>query len=252
MKLIELVGLRKQFGQLVAVDNLSLSIDEGEIRGLIGPNGSGKTTVFNLISGFIKPTSGKIIYKGRDITGRAPHSVTRIGIARTFQLTTLLKELTVLQNVVMACHLHTNMGLFQQFFRTSSTRKKEKALEEKARGLLETMGIADVKDKIAGELPHGYQRSLGIAIALATQPRLLLLDEPVSGMNPVEKEEMMNRIRRLRDKEITIMLVEHDMKAVMGTCEKIGVMNFGKKIAEGTPLEIRQNRDVVEAYLGKG
>lgn len=252
MNLIELLGLRKQFGELVAVDDVSLGIEEGEIRGLIGPNGSGKTTLFNLITGFIRPTGGKVIWQGHNITGQSPHAIARKGIARTFQLTTLLKEMTALKNVVMACHLHTNMGLFGQFLRTARTRNKEKAVEEKAMGLLEIMGIAGMKDEIAGELPHGYQRALGIAIALATEPKLLLLDEPVTGMNPVETKEMMDRLKMLRDKGVTIMIVEHDMRAVMGTCEKITVMNFGKKIAEGSPEEVTKNKDVIEAYLGGG
>jgi len=250
MNILELVGLRKQFGELVAVNDIDLRIEEGEIRGLIGPNGSGKTTLFNLISGFTRPTKGKVIWQGHNITGRLPHTIVRKRLARTFQLTTLLKEMTALQNVVMACHLHTRMGLFEQFLRGARTRKKEKAVERKAIGLLETMGMADVKDEIAGELPHGYQRALGIAIVLASEPKLMLLDEPVTGMNPVETKEMMERIKMLRDNGITILLVEHDMKAVMGTCEKITVMNFGKKIAEGSPEEISKNKGVIEAYLG--
>lgn len=252
MNILELVGLRKQFGELVAVDDIELSIEEGEIRGLIGPNGSGKTTLFNLITGFIRPTRGKVIWQGHDITAQSPHAIAKKGLARTFQLTTLFKDMTALQNVVIACHLHTETGLSQQFLRTARTRNKERAIEEKAMGLLETMGIADVKDEIAGELPHGHQRALGIAIALATEPKLLLLDEPVTGMNPIETRETMDRIRMLRDHGITILLVEHDMKAVMTTCEKITVMNFGKKIAEGIPEEVSKHEEVIEAYLGKG
>lgn len=252
MNILELAGLRKQFGELVAVDDIELSIEEGEIRGLIGPNGSGKTTLFNLITGFIRPTRGKVIWQGHDITAQSPHAIAKKGLARTFQLTTLFKDMTALQNVVIACHLHTETGLSQQFLRTARTRNKERAIEEKAMGLLETMGLADVKDEIAGELPHGHQRALGIAIALATEPKLLLLDEPVTGMNPIETRETMDRIRMLRDHGITILLVEHDMKAVMTTCEKITVMNFGKKIAEGIPEEVSKHEEVIEAYLGKG
>ena len=252
MNILELVGLRKQFGELVAVDDIELSIEEGEIRGLIGPNGSGKTTLFNLITGFIRPTRGKVIWQGHDITAQSPHAIAKKGLARTFQLTTLFKDMTALQNVVIACHLHTETGLSQQFLRTARTRNKERAIEEKAMGLLETMGIADVKDEIAGELPHGHQRALGIAIALATEPKLLLLDEPVTGMNPIETRETMDRIRMLRDRGITILLVEHDMRAVMTTCEKITVMNFGKKIAEGIPEEVSKHEEVIEAYFGRG
>lgn len=252
MNMLELVGLRKQFGELVAVDDMNLSIREGEIRGLIGPNGSGKTTLFNLITGFVQPTRGKVIFQGHDITGQPPHAIARRGITRTFQLTTLLSEMTVLQNVVIACHLHANMGLFEQFLRTTRARNRETALKQKALDMLEIMGIDSMKDEFCGDLPHGSQRALGLAIALATEPRLLLLDEPITGMNPVEKKDMMDRVRRLLDRGITVMLIEHDMRTVMGTCNKVTVMNFGRKIAEGSPGEITQNREVIEAYLGRG
>lgn len=252
MSLLELVGLRKQFGELIAVDDVDLAVEEGEIRGLIGPNGSGKTTLFNLVSGFIRPAKGKVIFRGQDITGQSPHAIAEKGLVRTFQLTNLLHESTALQNVVMACHLHIEVGLFEQFLRTARTRKQEKMVEEKAIGLLETMGIAAIKDEIAGELPHGYQRALGVAIALASEPRLLLLDEPLTGMNPAETKDMIDRLKILRQKGITILLVEHDIKSVMGICEKITVMNFGKKITEGSPKEISKNKEVIEAYLGEG
>ncbi|MFC1903824.1 ABC transporter ATP-binding protein [Chloroflexota bacterium] len=250
MSLLKLVGLRKQFGELVAVNDINLEIEEGEIRGLIGPNGSGKTTLFNLISGFIRPTRGKVIWQGHDITGQSAHARAKKGLVRTFQLTTILTEMTVLQNLVLACHLHAGMGLLEQFVQGAGERNKEKMIEQRAIGILETMDIAHVKDEIASEIPHGYQRALGIAIALATEPKLLLLDEPVTGMNPTETKEMMDKIKAIRDNGITIILVEHDMKAVMGCCEKITAMNFGKKIAEGLPEEISKNKDVIEAYLG--
>ncbi len=251
MAILQLSGLSKNFGSLVAVNHFDLSIEEGEIRGLIGPNGSGKTTLFNLITGFIRPTRGRVTWRGHDITHQSPDAIAEKGLARTFQLTTLFKEMTALQNVVIACHLHIGLGLFQQFSGTARTREREKEIEEKALGLLETMGIADVKDEIAGELPHGHQRVLGIAIVLATEPKLLLLDEPVSGMNPTETRDTMHRIEMLRDRGITILLVEHDMKAVMTTCDKITAMSFGEKIAEGGPEEISQHEQVIEAYLGK-
>ncbi len=252
MKLLEVKGLRKQFGGLVAVNDIDLNLEEGEIRGLIGPNGSGKTTLFNLISGFLPPTRGKVIWKGKDITGRPAHSIVKDGIVRTFQLTTLLKDMTALQNVLIGCHLHIGMGLFEQVFGSAKRREKEAAIADRAVSLLKDMGIEGVKDELAGALPHGYQRILNIVIALASEPKLLLLDEPTTGMNPVETQELMDKIKMLRDERgITMILVEHDMKAVMGNCEKITVMDFGKKIAEGSPGEVSKNEEVVEAYLGR-
>jgi branched-chain amino acid transport system ATP-binding protein len=251
MSLLELVGLRKQFGGLVAVDNISLCIEPGETRGLIGPNGSGKTTMLNLISGFLHPTKGSIIWKGEDITRLPPHVRVKKGIVRTFQLTTLFKEYTALQNVVVGCYFRNKWNPLGEMSGTPAASKNLKVLEEKATGLLEIMGIAHMKDEIAGKLPHGYQRSLGIAIALAAEPELLLLDEPVTGMNPVETRETMARIGEVRDTGVTILLVEHDMKAVMDNCGKITVIDFGEKIAEGSPEEIRHNKEVIEAYLGK-
>jgi branched-chain amino acid transport system ATP-binding protein len=252
MNLLELKGLRKQFGGLVAVNDIDLDVEECEIRGLIGPNGSGKTTLFNLISGFLQPTRGRVIWRGTDITGKPSHTIVKEGLVRTFQLTTLLKDMTVLENVVIGCHLHIDMGLFEQVFGASKRRAKEKAVVERAVGLLRTMGIENVKDEPAGALPHGYQRVLNIAIALASKPKLLLLDEPTTGMNPVETQDLMDKIRMLRDElKITMILVEHDMKAVMCNCERITVMHFGKKIAEGSPDEVCRNDEVIEAYLGR-
>ncbi|MFH0915727.1 MAG: ABC transporter ATP-binding protein [bacterium] len=251
MAILELQGLRKQFGELVAVDDVDMSVEEGEIRGLIGPNGSGKTTIFNCITGFLRPTGGKVIWQGEDITGKPPHEVAGKGLAHTFQLTNLFRDMTALQNVVMACHLHTGVGLFGQFLMTKRTKQRDREIEKKSAGILETMGIVDVKDEIAGDLPHGYQEALGVAIALATVPKILLLDEPVTGMNPTETKDMMERIRSLRDQGITILLVEHDMKAVMSTCEKITVVNFGKKISEGDPEGVCSHEEVIEAYLGR-
>jgi len=234
MSLLTLKGLRKQFGGLVAVNDLDLTVEEGEIRGLIGPNGSGKTTLFSLISGFLQPTRGKVIWRGKDITGKPAHSIVKEGLVRTFQLTTLLKDMTALENVVIGCHLHLGMGLFEQVFGSARKREKERAVVERASGLLKTMGIEGVADEPAGALPHGYQRVLNIAIALASKPKLLLLDEPTTGMNPVETQELMDKIKMLRDElGITMILVEHDMKAVMGNCERITVMDFGKKNCRG-------------------
>ncbi|NIO04551.1 MAG: ATP-binding cassette domain-containing protein [Proteobacteria bacterium] len=250
MAILELKELSKHFGHLVAVNELDLTVEDGEIRGLIGPNGSGKTTTFNLVSGFLTPTKGRVFFQGEEVTGLPAHVVARRGLVRTFQLTALFRELTALQNVIMACHLHTELGLFQQFLRGSGTRQREREMEEKALALLDSMGIADKKDEIAGDLPHGHQRALGIVSALATEPRMLLLDEPVGGMTPAEAKETMDRIKMVRDRGVTVLLVEHDMKTVMTTCEKITCMNFGNKIAEGTPQEISMHQDVIDAYLG--
>ena len=251
MAILELQGLRKQFGELVAVDDIDVSIEEGEIRGLIGPNGSGKTTLFNCITGFLHPTRGRVVWQGDDITGKPPHFVAGRGLARTFQLTTLFKELTALQNVVTACHLHTGVGLWGQYLMTRKVKARDREIEQKALGILDRMGIADVRDEVAGDLPHGHQEALGVSIALATEPKMLLLDEPVTGMNPSETKDMMERIKGLRDDGITILLVEHDMKAVMATCEKITVMNFGKKICDGDPGGVCADEGVIEAYLGR-
>jgi len=251
MAILELQGLRKQFGELVAVDDLDMSIEEGEIRGLIGPNGSGKTTVFNCITGFLHPTRGKVIWQGEDITGQPPHVVASRGMARTFQLTNLFRDMTTLQNVVMACHLHTGMGLVKQYLMTRGTKRRDREIEEKAISILEAMGIAHVKDEVSGSLPHGHQEALGVAMALATEPKMLLLDEPVTGMNPSETKDMMERIKHLRDTGITILLVEHDMKAVMSTCEEITVINFGRKICQGSPDLVCSHQEVIEAYLGR-
>jgi len=248
--MLELIGLRKQFGKSVAVDDFDLNIEEGELRGLIGPNGSGKTTLFNLITGFLPPNKGKVIWEGKDITREPPHSRVEKGLVRTFQIITLLQDMTALQNVIVAHHIHTGVGPFRLFLGTKMARKRENIIEQSALDILETLGIADVKDEIAINLPHGHHEALALAIAVAAKPRLLMLDEPVAGMNPVETRNMMQRIRALNESGMTILLVDHDMKAVMGTCQKLTVINFGHKIAEGTPKEIRENKDVVAAYLG--
>jgi branched-chain amino acid transport system ATP-binding protein len=250
--IFELIQLKKHFGKNMAVNGIDLTISEGEIRGLIGPNGAGKTTVFNLVSGFLQPSGGRVKWQGEEIGNKPPHEIVRRGISRTFQLNVLLKEMTALQNVIMGCRLHSDPGILRQLLRILTTFKDDFNVMEKALSLLEFMGIAEMKDELAGELPHGHQRSLGIAIALATEPKLLLLDEPITGMNPVEAMETMKKIRKLRDKGITILLVEHNMREVMNICDNITVINFGEKIAEGTPEEICSNEAVVEAYLGKG
>lgn len=252
MALLELRGVTKRFGGLVAVDNVDLDIEEGEIRGIIGPNGAGKTTLYNLITGNYPVTEGRIKYNGEDITGLSPHEIASRGLVRTFQHTALFNEFTILKNVSVACHLHAKVNLSGVVLRTPATQQTQRQAEEKALEILEFLGLAGLKDELAVNLPHGHQRSLGVAIGLAAEPKMLLLDEPVTGMNPTEKQDMVGLIRKVRERGITIMLVEHDMRTVMGICEKISVLNFGKKIAEGSPEEIMHNQQVIEAYLGAG
>ena len=252
MALLELRGVTKRFGGLVAVDNVDLDIKEGEIRAVIGPNGAGKTTLFNLITGNYPVTEGRIKYNGKDITGLSPHEIASLGLVRTFQQTALFNEFTLLQNVEVACHLHAKVTLFGTVAHTPATQQTQRQAEKKALEILKFMGLTGLKDELAINLPHGHQRLLGVAIGLAAEPKLLLLDEPVTGMNPSEKQDMVEKIKHIRDQGMTIVIVEHDMKTVMGLCEKISVLDFGKKIAEGLPEEILRNQQVIEAYLGAG
>jgi len=250
MALLELRGVSKHFGGLVAVDNVDIDVEEGEIRGVIGPNGAGKTTLFNLITGSYALTKGKITYNGEDITGLSTHKIANRGLVRTYQQTALFNEFSALKNVSIACHLHAKVSLFGVVAHTPPTKRTTKQAEEKAMEILEFMGLADFKDELAVNLPHGHQKALGIAIGLAADPELLLLDEPVTGMNPTEKQHMVGLTKQVRDRGITIMIVEHDMKTVMGLCDKLSVLDFGKKIAEGSTEEILSNPQVIEAYLG--
>ena len=249
MPLLEAHSLSKHFGGLAAVNSLDLTVEGGEIVGLIGPNGAGKTTCFNLLSGFLRPTSGSVVFAGEDITGRRPHQIVARGLVRTFQLATLFQELTVLENVLLGLHMHARMGLRQLLFSRRIFPPEEISLSGE---VLEFTGLAAHAEQLARNLPHGYQRALGIAMALAARPRLLLLDEPVTGMNLSESGQVMSLIKKIRDGGTTILLVEHNMKAVMGTCDRIVVLNFGRKLAEGTPAAVSTNADVIEAYLGAG
>ena len=244
----KVAGLHKNFGGLTAVDDLTFEVKQGAIHGLIGPNGAGKTTIFNVISGFYKPNAGTILYKGQSIGGLQPHKVAAKGLVRTFQETTLFQEFTTFENALMGRYLHTEASMISALFGTQ--RASERANEEKALEVLEFLGLAERKDEVSVNLPHGLQRALGIAVALTAEPNLLLLDEPFAGMNPEETRHMMDLIRKVRESGITILLVEHDMQAVMGLCERITVVNFGRLLTEGTPDEIKNNKDVIEAYLG--
>lgn len=249
MVLLETQGLSKHFGGLAAVSNLDMMVGEGEIVGLIGPNGAGKTTCFNLLSGFLSPTTGTIAFQGENITGLKPHHIVQRGLVRTFQLTTLFQEITVLENVLLGLHTHSHPGL-RQIFLSRQTFPNHEIV--RAQEVLAFTGLAPYAEQLAKNLPHGHQRILGIAMALAAQPRLLLLDEPVTGMNLEESERVMSLVQTIRDRGTTVLLVEHNMKAVMGTCERIVVLNFGQKLTEGTPVQVRENPAVIEAYLGAG
>ena len=247
MPLLETRKLTKRFDGLAAVDGVDLAVEEGEIVGLIGPNGAGKTTCFNLLSGFLRPTAGTIRFQGDDITGLRSHRIVRRGLVRTFQQTTLFQEMTALENVLLGLHLHSNTSLGQVLF---SRRPFPREEIDRSREVLRFVGLSAHIDQLTKNLPHGHQRILGIAMALAAGPRLLLLDEPVTGMNLDESGRVMALVKTIRDRGTTILLVEHNMKAVMGTCERIVVLNFGQKIVEGTPAEVSRNARVIEAYLG--
>lgn len=251
MALLELREVSKYFGGLPAVSELDMDVMQGEILGLIGPNGAGKTTLFNLITGFLRPDCGRVIFNGKDISGLEPHFIAKRGIVRTFQLTTLFSGLTVLENMLAGLHLLSRIGFWEALFNTKSNHNKETALREKAMEILGFARLANLKDEPAMNLPHGHQQILSLCIALAGSPRILLLDEPLSGMNPKEVMAMTDMIREIRKREeLSIVVVEHNMRAVMSLCERIVVVNFGKKIAEGSPEEIRENQNVIDAYLG--
>jgi len=247
--LLEVSGLTKFFGGVGAVWDFDLHVNEGEIAGLIGPNGAGKTTLFNLISGYVRPNKGRIMFDGNDITGKKPHSIAKIGLGRTFQLTPLLSEFTVLQNVVASFYLHPRLSLWAAYFNTGTYRRNERYILDQSIEILHLVGLEKVRDEFAKNLPQGYQKMLCMARALAIKPKLLLLDEPAVGMNPDEIDFTMATIKKIRQQGITILLVEHNMQ-VLDICESVRVMNFGKKIAEGSVEEVRQNKEVIKAYFG--
>jgi len=249
--ILRLDHVSKVFGGLEAIKGVDLEVGDGEIVGLIGPNGAGKTTAFNLISGVMKPTLGKIYLNGDDITHLKPYKIVKRGLVRTFQASNILfNEFTVTENVLLSRHLHVGTGLFADLLNTPFARRKNKAAFKKAAEIVDFIGLSKYSDELAKSLPHGHQRTLGIGIALGPDPKVLMLDEPTSGMNMEEKETIMHLVRQIHNRGISVLLVEHDMKFVMGLCSRIAVLNFGVKIAEGTPDEIRANDQVIEAYLG--
>ena len=252
MSLLEVKNLSIMFGGLCAVDNFNLEVEKGELIAIIGPNGAGKTTVFNMLTGIYKPTTGTIKLDGVDMVGLKPYQFARQGITRTFQNIRLFKELSVIDNIKVGLHESMKYNLASSLIRLPNYWKEEKRCTERAFELLDIFHMADLADAQAGSLPYGAQRRLEIMRALATSPKLLLLDEPAAGMNPSETAELTETIRRIRDEfNIAVLLIEHDMSLVMGICEGIAVLNFGRIIAKGTPDEIRNNPQVIEAYLGK-
>jgi len=253
MSVLKIEGLTKFFGGLRAVHNFDIQVPEGGLYGLIGPNGAGKTTVFNMVTCLYRPTDGDVWFMGENITGLEPHQVTQAGIARTFQNIRIFPHLTVLDNVRIAYHPHAGYGMFDAILRTDHFEQRERELTEEAQDFLAVFGLQDLQDEIASSLPYGQQRRLEIARALAAEPKLLLLDEPAAGMNPQETFELMDLIHFIRDRfKLTILLIEHQMRVVMGICEQITVMDFGEVIARGQPREIQTNPQVIEAYLGRG
>jgi branched-chain amino acid transport system ATP-binding protein len=250
LALLELRNLTKAFGSLLAIDGLDLDVNRGEILGIVGPNGSGKTTLLNVISGYYHPTRGSITYKGNKIAGMRPDRITARGIARTFQQNVIYWDTTVLENVVRTSFLTCKTNLWQSFFNTRAYTSEESALYERSREMVQFFGLDEYVDMPAGGLPHGKQRSLGMAMALSTSPEFLLLDEPLAGMDAADTEIVINNINKIIGRGVTVMMVEHNIKSVLRLCPRIIVLDFGHRIADGKPEDVLSRKDVIEAYLG--